>query len=178
MQNALADCKISEGHTRPLMMLGDRPEEQMVLFKEIIQRKMTVREAEGIARRIAYDKVRKKEYLFSPEIIELEEKLTEALGTRVQIEAMKAGGKIHIDYFSENDLRNILEFIKKSFDEKSSGGESTESMIQKMDSSTPLEIQNDAPVSLEEQKILQNDVPQEEVKKEEDEVFNLDNFTV
>ena len=34
--DALSQGKISEGHARPLMMLGDRPEEQGTLFKEIM----------------------------------------------------------------------------------------------------------------------------------------------
>ena len=41
--DALSQGKISEGHARPLMMLGDRLEEQMTLFKEIMFRKLTVR---------------------------------------------------------------------------------------------------------------------------------------
>jgi ParB family chromosome partitioning protein len=61
--NALSAGKISEGHTRPLMMLSTRPEEQLVLFKEIMFKKISVREAERMARRVAGDKVRKKEYL-------------------------------------------------------------------------------------------------------------------
>lgn len=74
--NALGEGKISEGHARPLMMLVDRPAEQSVLFREIMLKKLTVREAEAIARKIAYDRVRKKERAFDPEIVELEEKLT------------------------------------------------------------------------------------------------------
>jgi ParB family chromosome partitioning protein len=61
--DALSVGKINEGHTRPLMMLSSRPEEQATLFKEIQFRKITVREAERIARRIAVDKVRKKELI-------------------------------------------------------------------------------------------------------------------
>jgi ParB family chromosome partitioning protein len=44
--DALSKKQISEGHTRPLLMLIDRPAEQMTLFKEMMVRKMTVREAE------------------------------------------------------------------------------------------------------------------------------------
>jgi ParB family chromosome partitioning protein len=51
--DALSAGKISEGHTRPILMLTDRPQEQMVLFKEIIFKKMTVRDAERVARKIA-----------------------------------------------------------------------------------------------------------------------------
>src|ERR1035437_2256248 len=52
MLDALSAKKISEGHTRPILMLIDRPEEQMVLFKEIVFKKMTVRDAEKAARKI------------------------------------------------------------------------------------------------------------------------------
>ncbi len=110
--NALAQGKISEGHTRPLMMLMDRPEEQLTLFKEMLLRKMTVREAEGIARRIAYDKVRKKDRFFDPDIAEIEGSLAETLGTRVHIEKREVGGKISIDFFSYEELQAILDHIK------------------------------------------------------------------
>ncbi len=110
--DALVNGKISEGHTRPLMMLGDRPEEQMTVFKELLYKKLSVRETEAIARRIAYDKIRKKAILLDPEILELEEKLTESLGTRVSIERRENGGKISIDYFSPEDLQNIFDLLK------------------------------------------------------------------
>lgn len=113
MQDALSIGKISEGHARPLMMLNDRSDEQGVLFKEIIIKRLTVREAEGIARRIAYDKVRKKERAFDPELVDLEEKLREALGTRVQIERREIGGKILIDFFSNEDLKSLIEILQK-----------------------------------------------------------------
>ncbi len=111
---ALSEGKISEGHTRPLLMLEDRPEEQMTLFKEITFKKMSVREAEGVARRIAYDRVRKK--TLDPEMVEMEEKLTEALGTRVRIDRKDVGGKITIDFFSNDDIRFILSAIAKESD--------------------------------------------------------------
>ena len=111
---ALSQGKISEGHARPLMMLGDRPEEQDTLFKEIIFRRLTVREAEAIGRRIAYDKIRKKGLTLDPETQELEEKLTETLGTRVSIEKRENGGKILIDFFSTDDLRGILSLLESN----------------------------------------------------------------
>ena len=110
--DALSLGKISEGHARPLMMLGDRAEEQTTLFKEIMFRKLTVREAEAIGRRIAYDKIRKKGLSLDPETQELEEKLTETLGTRVSIEKRENGGKILIDYFSTDDLKDILQLLE------------------------------------------------------------------
>lgn len=107
--DALSAGKISEGHTRPLLMLADRPEEQDTLFKEIIYKRLTVREAEAISRRVAYDKVRKKEYIVDPEILEMEEKMAESFGTRVKIERKETGGKVTIDFFSNKDLHEILD---------------------------------------------------------------------
>ncbi len=179
IQQALAVGKISEGHTRPLMMLNDRPQEQMVLFREIMQRKMTVREAESVARRIAVDKVRKKEYLVKPEIIEMEEKLTEALGTRVQIESIENGGKIHIDYFSDVDLRNILELIKKNLEQKAVPASiSVTPAVVDESSMLPVANLSDANISAEEQKVLTDDMPKEDKISNEEETFDLNNFTV
>lgn len=113
MLNALAEGKISEGHTRPLLMLIDRPEEQEVLFKEIMYRRLTVRDAELSARKIAVERARKIERMPDPEITELEEKLASSFGTRVQIERNKTGGKIMIDFFSNDDLRSILDLVSK-----------------------------------------------------------------
>ncbi len=114
MLNALSEGKISEGHTRPLLMLVDHKEEQMTLYKEIMYKKLTVREAESIARKVATDRVRKKELAVDPEIVELEQRFKETLGTRVHIERKERGGKIMIDYFSPEDLRAILDLVNSS----------------------------------------------------------------
>ncbi len=116
--NGLSEGKITEGHTRPILMLADHPEEQLVLFKEIVYKKITVREAERLARKIAYERVRKKEFMPDPEIMELEEEFQDKLGTRVHIDRKELGGQIKIDYFSTEDLRAILDLIHKSDTEK------------------------------------------------------------
>lgn len=113
MLDALSQKKITEGHTRPLLMLVDRPEEQETLFKEIVFRRITVREAESSARRVAVDRARKKDITGDPELREFEDKLNHALGTRVMIEKKEHGGKIVIDFFSNEDLRHLLDMINK-----------------------------------------------------------------
>jgi ParB family chromosome partitioning protein len=112
--DALSKGKITEGHTRPLLMLIDRTQEQMTLFKEMMVRKMTVREAEQIARRIAFEKVRKKDHFMTPEVVDMEERLAETLGTRVQIEPRERGGRISIDYFSHEELLALSIAIRKA----------------------------------------------------------------
>jgi ParB family transcriptional regulator, chromosome partitioning protein len=110
----LAENKITEGHTRPLLMLTDRPLEQETLYKEIIYKKLNVREAEMIARKIAVDRARKKEKEIDPALVELEGQLQETLGTKVQIEKTENGGKVHIDFFSTDDLVSLIQKIQAS----------------------------------------------------------------
>ncbi|HEY9481188.1 MAG TPA: ParB/RepB/Spo0J family partition protein [Candidatus Paceibacterota bacterium] len=110
--DALSQGKISEGHARPLLMLGDRPQEQSTLFKEIMFKRLTVRETEMIARKIAVEKTRKKERMFDPEMLDMERRLSETFGTRVSIEQKQKGGKITIDFFSPDDLKAIMKAIE------------------------------------------------------------------
>lgn len=166
--NGLSEGKITEGHTRPILMLADHPEEQMVLFKEIVYKKITVREAERLARKIAYDRVRKKEFMPDPEIIELEEEFQEKLGTRVHIDRKELGGQIKIDFFSTEDLREILELINKQGGAKS-GNEMLENHI----------AQNS--VVSEEGAIPEiplDDRSKEEVVQDDTDLYNISNFSV
>lgn len=173
---ALSEGKITEGHTRPLMMLNDRPPEQETLFKEIIYKKLNVREAEGIARRIAFEKARKQ---MDPELADLEEKLKESLGTRVRIEKKEEGGKITIDFFSKDDLdllfsmltvqkieRDPDEMLKNYIAEKEAAGETVEAA---------------APLSEEEKVILNEggeDVMEKPLEESDEDLYSIKNFSV
>jgi len=124
---ALQAGQIMEGHTRPLMMLSSRPQEQNTLFKEIVYKKLSVSEAERIARRIAVDRVRKRELLPDANVMSIEDELEEHLGTRVHIQRKADGGKITIDFFSDADLDEILQLLKSK--EK----ENAETMLQRFE---------------------------------------------
>ncbi|GMU74293.1 MAG: chromosome partitioning protein ParB [Candidatus Campbellbacteria bacterium] len=117
MQQALSEGKITEGHTRPLLMLIDKPDEQSVLFKEIILKKLNVRDAEQISRRIAVDRIRKHDRAYDPEILELEKQASARLGARVQIEPREVGGRVSIEFMSEEDLRKILSMLNTQEEE-------------------------------------------------------------
>ncbi len=110
---AIGEGKITEGHSRPLLMLSDRPEEQNVLFKDIMLRKLTVRDAEKISRKIAVERVRKAELLPNPEIMEMEHEIGTLLGTRVNVVKKEEGGRIQIDFFNDEDLKNIVALLLK-----------------------------------------------------------------
>lgn len=151
MINAIKEGKITEGHSRPLLMLGDRPEEQDTLFKEIMFKKLTVREAERISRSIAVEKVRKKQ--LPQEFIDFEQDLSDRLGTRVRVEKAENGGKVVIDFFSDEDARNILALMSASI-------------------SDPLSKE---PVTSDEIE----DIPPAEISNEEDsDLYSVENFSI
>ncbi len=164
---AVIQGRISEGHTRPLLALKERPEEQNTLFKEIMFKKLSVRETERMARRIAYDKVRRPDRMYDPELLELEEKFTESLGTRVHIEKREVGGKIVIDFFSPQDLQSILDLMEKN--KLGVGGGATEE-LRSIISGT---AEN---ASTEEEKPI-DDSTQADAKEDED-MYSIKNFSL
>ena len=107
MIQAVTDKRISEGHTRPLLMLVETPDDQRALFNEIVHRKITVRDSEIIARRQAKNRARKIEH--DPYVQKAQSVLEGFLETRVHIRSQgETGGKIVIDYFSGEDLEGII----------------------------------------------------------------------
>ena len=176
--NGLSEHKITEGHTRPILMLADYPEEQLVLFKEILYKKITVREAEKMARKIASDRVRKKEFLPDPEITQLEEEFQDKLGTRVHIDRKENGGQIKIDFFSNDDLRAILEMINKTGVAK----DATD-MLERHIASTQAvnNLEASLPLGREASKL---DVPPiddrtgDEIKDDESKLYDISSFSV
>lgn len=177
--NALSEGKLSEGHSRPILMLVDHPEEQMVLFKEIVYKKITVREAERMARKIAFERIRKVDNRLDPEMIELEEEFQNKLGTRVHIDKKELGGQIKIDFFSLEDLRTILDSINKSFIEKEREdipphAEMLENYINKNN------LTNDLSINTNEIAAPIDDRTKDEIKEEEDndDLYNISSFSV
>lgn len=126
--DAVRSGELSEGHTRPLLMLIDRPAEQEVLFKDITTRRLTVREAERAARHVATDKVRKAS-LIDPELAAAEESLAQKFGTKVEIQKRMEGGKIILDFFSPEDLKALLnKLIQESSSPAPEGSEAPQAI--------------------------------------------------
>ena len=109
MLQALGSGRITEGHTRPLLMLTDRPAEQMVLFKEIMNKKVTVREAERAARNIAVERARRAPKQTDPILMEIEASLQKMLGERVHVEQDAIGGRVTISFLNPDELKKIIE---------------------------------------------------------------------
>lgn len=163
MQQALERGEISEGHTRPLLMLAEKIEAQLTLFKEIIERRLTVRDTEALARRAAVERVRHKA-LVSPDLLNLEKQLSERLGTRVRIEKKDTGGKVMIDFFSPEDLTHLcLALTSPSAPE----GKEQEEVPAAIQESAPVEPTPETPAS-----------PSAEEKQKEDDLYSVNNFTL
>ncbi len=179
MQQALEAGQINEGHTRPLLMLTDRPLEQEVLFKEIVARRLTVRDAEALARRVAIDKVRHKA-LVSPDLMSLEKQLSERLGTRVRIEKKDTGGKLHIDFFSPEDLTNLCIALTTL----QAGASAAPAVVAAMEQTVAAPIQPEAPVETEtmpepQPEPLPEPVPEPDpVPQESEDLYSVKNFSL
>ncbi len=172
MLTAIVEGKISEGHTRPLLMLTDRKEEQETLFKEIIYKKMTVRDAELLARKIAVERARTKEIIVDPELNALEEKFSQSLGTRVHIEKSEKGGRITIDFFSNDDVRAILDIMNSH--EKRNVSEMLDNHIQQVGG---IEVQ--PKLDEVEREMIDDRTKDEKKKDEEDEsLYTVKNFSL
>ena len=112
MVQAVVDGRITEGHTRSLLMLADSPERQRTLFDDITLRKITVRESETLARRRSHDRERVRDS--DPYIREAQRTMEGILDTRVSIQSQgDSGGRIVIDYFSGENLKDIVERLRK-----------------------------------------------------------------
>ena len=78
-----------------------------------MNRNITVRETETLARRHTTERRR-----VQPVYREEAESIEQALGNRVHIEKQgEEGGKIVIDFFSKQDLHDLMEKITKEKDE-------------------------------------------------------------
>lgn len=193
MQQAIVEGKMTEGHGRPLLMVGDKPEEQETLFKEIITRKISVRDTEKYARRIAVDKTRKKD--LTPEMQTLERELTDALGTRVYIERKEKGGKVVIDFFSDDDLSSLRDHITQKLEEQIEEQEAqqaqeevvSEAKVENLEHQEETSQPEEAPATIDEStqddSATPEDAPAEEPqeqpeKKEDDPTTEIKNFSL
>lgn len=141
---AVRNGELSDGHARALLMLKDRPEEQEVIFRETVLKKLSVREVEHLGRQIATDKVRKKSWKdLEPELKEIEKSFSETLGTKVQIAKTDYGGRVVIDYFSQEDLNQILRVVRGEStwsDERTQEAERQQEVLRSLAASTGLDV--------------------------------------
>ena len=117
VQQLLTDEKISAGHARALLALGDQ-EAITSLSLRVAAEDLSVRETEEIVRRFIEapaEPAPKKKAVPSepgdPNLAEVEEILSEQLATRVVIRMGRRRGQVLIDFGSADDLDRIVSEI-------------------------------------------------------------------
>jgi len=116
----VANGHLTVGHVRPLLTV-ENEEIQLRLAREMIEKTLTVREAEALARAALESKPqgetkkeRPREERLSPLLQDIESRLRDLFGTKVKIKSSGEKGKIEIDYYSSDDLERITAiFIKE-----------------------------------------------------------------
>lgn len=109
IQKAISEEKISEGQAKVILSL-DQEGDQNKLFKKILSEKLTVRQSERQVRRSRPGQKNKLTGL-SPELEEKIDQLRQALGTKVAIKGNKKRGQIIIDYYSDQELHELINKI-------------------------------------------------------------------
>ncbi|MBU0646321.1 ParB/RepB/Spo0J family partition protein [Patescibacteria group bacterium] len=106
MIQALREGKITKSHARTLLSEAD-PKKQRALFAAMLKGDVSVREAES---RIMSPKGKPHASAAKdPNLAAHEKKLREILGTKVTIQEKKGKGKIIIEFYSKEELLDLLD---------------------------------------------------------------------
>lgn len=115
---ALRSGSVTAGHAKALLQVVD-PGRRDLLFARIVSEGISVREAESAAQDLnapsgAASKVSPRpQKIKEPEIRQVEERLIEALGTKVSVKGDGKKGTIAIEYYSLEDLERILDVLAR-----------------------------------------------------------------
>jgi ParB family chromosome partitioning protein len=116
-KEAINSGAISAGHARALLALTN-PADVLVLMKRIVDRGLSVREAEDAAGALNKGKKgrsagpsRETTQRGDPHTREMQQALLEKLGTKVEIRGTAKKGKIEIFYFSADELERLLKLL-------------------------------------------------------------------
>ncbi|MBX6341269.1 MAG: ParB/RepB/Spo0J family partition protein [Thermomicrobiaceae bacterium] len=112
IKQAVASGQITEGHARALLGLPTAME-QIAALQVVITRDLSVRQTEQLVREwhAGGARARRERPSLSPSLQRLEDALRRALGTKVELQRGRRGGRLVIHYFSEEELAGIYERI-------------------------------------------------------------------
>jgi ParB family chromosome partitioning protein len=113
LQQAIADGRITEGHARAL---GGLPADvQPRILRTVVERELSVRQTEELVRRLrqrnALPRAKAAPSAADRDLERVEEDLRRSLGTKVSLARTRRGGRIIIEYYSDEDLGRIYERI-------------------------------------------------------------------
>ena len=113
VRSDLASGTLSTGHARALLSLPDAAAQRHGA-REVIARRLSVRETEALVKKLTSPKSRETAPRNAAIVADVhtraaEDRMRFALGTKVRIIRRGTGGRIEIDFGSENELNRIFE---------------------------------------------------------------------
>ncbi|ADL13823.1 ParB/RepB/Spo0J family partition protein [Acetohalobium arabaticum] len=107
---------LTVGHARALLAL-ETSAEQKEVAKEVIENSLSVRETEKLVKNLTTkekknQKKKKESKRRDPNIAAIEDRLRKSLGTEVSVKEGKDKGQIVIEYYSDEELARLLEFLE------------------------------------------------------------------
>ena len=115
LQDAVQDGKISEGHLRALLPLP--LSDAVRALGEILAKGMSVREAEALARKMVHPthpRRRGRAGVSDPDLAGVTAELRGALGTKVEVTKGRKGGRIAIQFYSDEDFERLYELLVRA----------------------------------------------------------------
>jgi ParB family transcriptional regulator, chromosome partitioning protein len=106
IQRGVIEGKITEGHARAILGLADM-EKMILMYSTILEQGWNVRQVESKVREITV-KRRIDAATPDPKLMAIETELRGKLGAQVKIQRQGRGGKITIDFYSDEDLEEIM----------------------------------------------------------------------
>ena len=108
IQHNLAQGVISEGHARALLTLPSE-QAQLAALQTIVKNELNVRQAEELVRKLTGRKPNPSPIkTLAPELVALEARLRDGLGTKVTLSHRRKGGTLVIHYYSDEELDALV----------------------------------------------------------------------
>ena len=108
MRENVSAGTLSMGHARALLALPDEAT-QLRVGRDVVSKQLSVRETEVLVKKSLEPGTPKEEPKKDVHTRAAEDKLRFSLGTRVRIVRKRKGGRIEIDFGSEDELQRIFE---------------------------------------------------------------------
>lgn len=108
IQRALSAGRISEAHAKYLLGISDKTK-QLILFKKILHQNLSVAETHQETKRLGGTKLARNSVNYADQ--EKERALRSFFGTKAKIIRSKQGGRVILDFYSEDELNNIIDKI-------------------------------------------------------------------
>ncbi len=110
-KRAVVEGRITEGHARALLSLPDK-QTQMTALERVERDELTVRATEDLVRRLLEPRRARTVRGKPPDVEAVEDELRRALGAKVSIHHGKRGGRIVIEYYSDEEFQGLYERLR------------------------------------------------------------------